>query len=139
MREAKTLSVVYGRLTNAALAVFRERTGMMQGAMGQYKLVWQCKLSVKLKTARMSALFWNKGRWSLHLFPVTKKSLRTSIDGTQACFLRRILKVPAAYISRVSHQEIRRRSSKFRFSNFIFRAQLRWLGRILRTPQCVVC
>ena len=57
-----------------------------------------------------------------------------SIDAAQARFLRRILKVPAAYISRVSHKEIRRRSSIFRFSTFIFRAQLRWLGHILRIP-----
>ena len=49
----------------------------------------------------MNALVWNKGRWSLHLFPMTK-SLRTFIDGKQARFLRRILKVPAAYIGRIT-------------------------------------
>ena len=78
-------------------------------------------------------LVWNEGRWSLQLFPMTK-TLRRSIDVAQARFLRRILKVPAAYISRVSHKEIRRRCSTLRFSTFIFRAQLRWLGHILRTP-----
>ena len=62
------------------------------------------------------------------------KSLRRSGDAAQARFLHRILKVPAAYVSRISHQEIRRRCSTLRFSTFIFRAQPRWLGHILRTP-----
>ena len=101
--------------------------------MNQYKLVWQSNLAINEKTLKMNALVWNEGRWSLQLFPMTK-TLRRSIDVAQARFLRRILKVPAAYISRVSHKEIRRRCSTFRFSTFIFRAQLRWLGHILRTP-----
>ena len=107
----------------------------MQSTMKQYQLVWQCQcqLSVKLKTAKMNALVWNKGRRSLHFFPMTK-FLRMSIDGRQARFLRRILKVPSAYISRVSRREISRRCSTFSFSTSIFRAQLRWLGHILRTP-----
>ena len=81
----------------------------------------------------MNALIWNKGRWSLHLFPLLP-ALRKSIDGSQARFLRRILKVPAAFISRISHATVRRRCSTFRFSTFIFRSQLRWLGHILRKP-----
>ena len=56
------------------------------------------------------------------------------IDGAQARFLRRILKVPASFISRVSHKTVRRRCSTYSFSTFIFRSQLRWLGHILRKP-----
>ena len=61
-------------------------------------------------------------------------TLTRTIDGAQARYLRRILKVPAAFISRVSHKEIRRHCSTYRFSTFIFRSQLNWLGHILRKP-----
>ena len=133
VQEANTLGLVYGRENTAAQTLFRERIGTMQSSMNQYKPVWQCTLPVNEKTLKMNALVWNKVRWSLHLFPMTK-TLGRSIDAAPVRFLRRILKVPAAYISRVSHKEIRRRCSTFRFSTFIFRAQLRWLGHMLRTP-----
>ena len=62
-------------------------------------------------------------------------ALTRTIDGAQARFLRRILNVPTAYISRISQREIRRRcSSRFRFSIIIFRSQLRFLGHIFRKP-----
>ena len=38
-------------------------------------------------------------------FPLSPALSRT-IDGAQARYLRRILKVPAAYISRVSHRSL---------------------------------
>ena len=58
-----------------------------------------------------------------------------SIDGSKARFLRCILNVPTTDVSRISRKEVRRRcSSTFRFSTFIFRPQLCWLGRILRKP-----
>ena len=79
----------------------------------------------------MNALVWNKGRWSLHLFPLSKSNRRL-IDSAQARFLRRILKISAAYISSVSHVRVHQRCNAYRFSTFIFRAQLRWLGHILR-------
>ena len=93
--------------------------------------MWRSNVPLKNKVNKMNALVWKKGRWSLHLFPLLP-ALRRSIDGSQARFLRRILKIPAAYISRISHATVRRRCSTFRFSTFIFRSQLRWLGHILR-------
>ena len=69
----------------------------------------------------------------LHLFPLLP-ALRQKIDAAQARYLRRILKLPAAYISKISQKEVRRRCGTYRFSTFIFRAQLRWLGHILRKP-----
>ena len=86
------------------------------------------KFTFIAKTEKMNALVWNKGRWSLHLFPLLP-ALQQKIDAAQARYLRRILKLPAAYISRISHKEVRRRCGTYRFSTFIFRAQLRWLGQ----------
>ena len=67
------------------------------------------------------------------MFPLLP-ALQQKIDAAQARYLRRILKLPAAYISRISHKEVRRRCGTYRFSTFIFRALLRWLGRILLKP-----
>ena len=52
----------------------------------------------------MNAFVWNKGRWSLHFFPLLP-ALRQKFDAAQARYLRRILKLPAAYISRISHKK----------------------------------
>ena len=83
----------------------------------------------------MNALIWNKGRWSLHLFPLSQTNRRL-VDAAQARFLRRLTKIPAAFYSHVSHAQVRKRCfSTPRFSTFIFRAQLRWLGHILRKPR----
>ena len=78
----------------------------MQNAMDQYRLVWQSDLSVKAKTEKMNALVWNKGRWGLHLFPLLP-ALQQKIDAAQARYLRRILKPPAASISRISPPSLR--------------------------------
>ena len=90
--EASTLGMTYGRVFQTASSVFRTRVASMQGAMNQYKLVWQSTLSVAEKTTKMNALVWNKGRWSLHLFPLSKSNRRL-IDSAQARYLRRILNI----------------------------------------------
>jgi len=132
--EAKTLGMYYGRGFLTAATIFRERISSMHKAMNQYKLVWQSSITLREKTTKMNALVWNRGRWSLHLFPLSKTNRRL-IDAAQARFLRRLTKIPAAFISRVSHAQVRRRCETLRFSTFIFRAQLRWLGHILRKPR----
>ena len=125
----------YGRAFSTASSIFRERISVMHRAMHQYALVWQSSISLREKVQKLNALIWNKGRWSLHLFPLSLTNRRL-VDAAQARFLRRLTKIPAAYYSRVSHARVRQRYfSKPRFSTFIFRAQLRWLGHILRKPR----
>ena len=133
--EAKTLGMYYGRVFHTASSIFRERISIMFQAMNQFALVWQSPITLREKVQKMNALVWNKGRWSLHLFPLTQTNRRL-VDAAQARFLRRLTKIPAAYYSRVSHEQVRKRCfSTPRFSTFIFRAQLRWLGHILRKPR----
>ena len=135
VNEAKTLGMYYGRASLTASSIFRERISLMHFAMNQYKLVWQSPIKLRDKILKMNALVWNKGRWSLHLFPLSRTNRRL-VDSAQARFLRRIIKIPAAYYSRVSHATIRQRCSQtLRFSTFLFRAHLRWLGHILRKPR----
>ena len=118
--EAKTLGIVYGQVFHIAANVFRTRIFSMQGSMNQHKHVSRSNLSLKNKVNKKNALVWNKGRWSLHFFPLLP-ALRKNIDGVQARFLRCILKVPAPFISRISHATVRR-CSTFRFFTFMFRS-----------------
>ena len=104
--EAVTLGMTYGLAFGTASIIFRMRISKMQNAMVQYRLVWQSDLSVKAKTEKMNALVWNKSRWSLHLFPLLP-ALQQKIDAAQARYLRRILKPPAASISRISPPSLR--------------------------------
>ena len=101
--------------------------------MNNYKVIWQSELTVKKKVETYSALVWSKGRWSLHLLPMSKVN-RKVIDGAQARHLRRITGIPAAYISRISHKKVRKKAKAKRASTDILRAQLRWFGHILRKP-----
>ena len=101
--------------------------------MNNYKVIWQSDLRVKKRLETYSALVWSKSRWSLHLLPMSKVN-RKVIDGAQARHLRRITGIPAAYISRISHKQVRKKAKAKRASTDILRAQLRWFGHILRKP-----
>ena len=91
--EAVTLGMTYSLAFGTASIIFRVRISKMQETMNQFRLVWQSDLSSKAKTKKMNALVWNKGRWSLHLFPLLP-ALRQKIDVAQARYLRRIFKLP---------------------------------------------
>jgi hypothetical protein len=57
--------------------------------------------------------------------------VRTRLDGFHCRCLRRILRIPAAYYSRVSNQEVWKRAGQECFSEGIARDQLLFLGKIL--------
>ena len=106
--DAVTLGMAYGLAFGTPSIIFRVRIIKLQEAMDQFRFVWQFDVSVKAKTEKINALVWNKIRWSVLLSPLLP-ALRQKIDAAQARYLRRILKQPAAYISRISHEEVRRR------------------------------
>ena len=107
----------------------------MHGRMNQYKSVWTSKVSLKDKADKMQALVWSKGRWGLHLLHLNT-TLKRTLDGAQARFLRRLAKIPAAFISRISNAKVRKKCNKvWRFSTQVFQAQCHWLGHILRRPE----
>ena len=101
--------------------------------MNQYKIIWQSDLTVKKKVDTYNSLVWSKGRWSLHFLPMSKGN-RQIIDGAQARHLRRLTGIPAAYISRVTHAQVRKKAKATTASTDIFKTQLRWMGHILRKP-----
>ena len=132
--EVKTLGIVYGKCFDSARILAAGNIGTMYGLMDRYKRVWASPISLKKKCEYHNALVWSKGRWSLHLFYFTKQ-LRASLDGAQARMLRRIAKIPAPFISRVSHARVRKRCKVLPFSSQILKAQLRLLGHILRREE----
>ena len=131
---SKTLGFTYGAGFDTAAVLVTSKVGEMHGRMNEYKRVWNSKISLKNKVNKMQALVWSKGRWGLHLLHLSKALLRT-LDGAQARFLRRLAKIPAAYISRISNAKVRKKCYKtWRFSTQVFQAQCHWLGHILRRP-----
>ena len=132
--EAKTLGIVYGRGFNSAQMLVAGNVGQMYGLMDQYRRVWATNIALRTKCQYLNSIVWSKGRWSLHIFHFTKH-LKQALDSAQARMLRRIAKIPAAYISRVSHAEVRKRCKTVSFSTQILKAQFRWLGHVLRRPE----
>ena len=130
---AKTLGIIYGNGFQTANLMYKQAASNMIFTMNNYKLIWQSDLTVKRKVVKYNAFVWSKGRWSLHLLPMSTAN-RKVIDGAQARHLRRITGIPAAYISRISHRSVRKKAKATRASTDIFRSQLNWLGHILRKP-----
>ena len=56
------------------------------------------------------------------------------IDGFQSYCLRRILRIPPSFISRVSHDEVLRRAGQERLSKTIIRGQLMYFGKVAMSP-----
>ena len=132
--KSKTLGLTYGAGFDTAAVLVASRVGEMHGRMNQYKNVWNAKISLKNKVDKMQALVWSKGRWSLHLLHLNT-TLRRTLDGAQARYLRRLTKIPAAYISRISNAKVRKKCKVFRFSTQVLAMQCHWLGHILRRPE----
>ena len=135
VENAKTLGFQYGKSFDTARALVTSKVGEMHGRMNEFKLVWTSKISLKNKVEKMQALVWSRGRWGLHLLHLNT-ALKRTLDGAQARFLRRLSKIPSAYISRISNAKVRKKCNKtWRFSTQILQAQCHWLGHILRRPE----
>ena len=60
---------------------------------------------------------------------------RIWILATQVRGLRQVLKIPASYVSRVSHAEVLRRSSTCSINEEVLVERLRYLGHLARHPE----
>ena len=131
---SKTLGFTYGAGFDTAALLVSSRVGEMIGLMNSYKRVWTSGTSLKNKVDKLQAMVWSKGRWGLHLLHLNT-ALKRTLDGAQARFLRRLARIPAAYISRISNAKVRRKCKSWRFSTQVLQAQCHWLGHILRRPE----
>ena len=114
-------------------SVVSKRGRTMLGRMNQYKIVWQSNLSIKKKVEKYTALVVNKGIWGLHLLPLTRSDV-AHLEYIHARCLRRILKIKAAWWSRISNSEVLRKAKCAPILHHIRRKQLALLGHILRRP-----
>jgi len=129
---ASTLGFALGG-TVSNKQIVGKRCGAMQAAMNQYRLVWQSNLPKKKKIQKYRMLVVNKGLWGLHMLTLHESDLRR-LDYNHVRCLRRILKLKAAYVSRISNQEVLRRAGLPPFRVWVRENQYRLLGHILRHP-----
>ena len=86
----------------------RKRGNAMLGAMEQYTIVWQSDLPQKTKLERYESLVVSKGIWGLHVLSALPTDFGY-LEYIHVRCLRRILGIPAPYISRVSNAAMRDR------------------------------
>ena len=127
---ARTLGFDIGPLVLPS-DTLRRRGWAMIGAMEKYKLVWTSDLPQQRKLERFDSLVVNKGIWGLHLLSAIDFSF---LEYIYARCLRRILKIPAAFISRISHATVRSTAKVEPLQCKVRRRQMKLLGHILRRP-----
>ena len=120
----------------------RKRGSAMLSAMEQYKIVWQSDLPQKTKLERYDSLVVSKGIWGLHVLSALPTDF-AYLEYIHVRCLRRILGIPAVYISRVSNASVRNRAATVMPERSaipeplqcrVRRNQMKLLGHILRRP-----
>ena len=120
----------------------RKRGSAMLGAMEQYKMVWQSDLPQKTKLERYESLVVSKGILGLHVLSALPTDF-AYLEYIHVRCLRRILGIPAPYISRVSNAAVRDRVATVMNKRSalheplqcrVRRNQMKLLGHILRRP-----
>ena len=110
------------------------RLGMAKGDFSALSKVWKhSNLSVRRKLEVFSALVEAKLLYSLVATCPRKADLRR-LDGFQCRCLRQILRIPPAFVSRVSNKVILEKAGARPFSKKFSQRQLLMLGRIVRAP-----
>ena len=102
--------------------------------MSQYKFIWQSKLSKKKKIENYIALVFSKGTWGFHLLALGKTDFQ-KIEREHLRCLRRILRIPAAFVSRISNDTVLKRAAVPTACAIIRRKQFQLFGHILRLDQ----
>ena len=90
-------------------------------------------LSVHRKLEAFNACVTSKVMYALDSAWLVKVD-RTRLDAFQCMCLRRILKIPPSYVSRISNVEVLSRSSQTKFSDVLQSRQIRLYQRIQRIP-----
>ena len=110
------------------------RIGCARADLNLLHRVWgHSTLSTKRKIALFSSLIESKLLYGLSCACLAVPD-RRRLDGFQARCLRRILKIPPPYYSRVSNNTVLQRAGHTRASTLLLRRQLTLLRKILRAP-----
>ena len=117
-----------------ATAELSRRIGMAKADFNTLSRVWKnSALTRTRKLAIYSSLVESKLLYSLSTAVYTVAEIRR-LDGFQAKCLRKILKIPSAYLSRTSNETVRQRAGCRCFSKLLVDRQLMLLGTVLRSP-----
>ena len=110
------------------------RIGMAKADFRSVRQVWtHSTLSQRRKLDIFAALIESKLLYALSTGCFTKSELRR-LDGFQARCLRTVLKIPAAYVSRISNQADIKKAGFQSASVKLKRKQLPLLGKVIRCP-----
>ena len=105
-------------------------SGMLQ-RMNQYKYIWQSNIPIKNKIQKYYSLIVSKAIWGLHLLALSPRAL-AHLEYIHVRCMRRILRIPASFISNVSNEEVLRRAKARPLRVDINLKQCSKLGHILR-------
>ena len=129
----ETLGFVIGQVDRVSAQVRRKGRDMLQ-AMNRYRLVWQSTLTRKQKVDRYFSLVVAKAVWGVHQLTLLPADFGY-LEYLHARCLRRILRRKAAFVSRVSHADIRRDAAAPTMTSLIRQRQFIRLGKLLRKPE----
>ena len=111
------------------------RIGIAKGEFRALQKVWNhAAVSLQRKLYLYRSLVETKLLYALASTCLTKAQDR-QLDGFQARCLRKILRIPPAFISRVSNAEVLRRSGQTLATVALQTLQLSFLGKVIRSPE----
>ena len=115
-------------------AELSRRIGMAKADFKSLCRVWRHSALIKRRKLHIfAALVESKLSYGLAAAVFTEAQQR-NLDGFQSRCLRSILRIPAAYYSRISNDEVLRRASAEKSSGRLSQRQIRLLGRASRAP-----
>ena len=113
-----------------ATAEIGRKLGVCMASFKKLSRVWgHASLGRARKLEIFNALIVSKLRYGTTTLWLNKAE-RAKLDGFHCRCLRRIAGIPSAYLSRISNDEVRKRTGQLRLSDEILRSQLLYLGRV---------
>ena len=110
------------------------KIGQASGAYKACTAVWKNRMiTMRRKLELLESLVLSKLRYGVACAWLSKSDLRR-LDGFHANCLRRLLKIPSAYVSRVSNNRVREIAGQQQLSKSIQTSQLQFLGQVLTNP-----
>ena len=118
-----------------AVLELSRRIGMCSRLFKNLQRVWaHSAMSLPRKLEIFKAVVLSKLQYGLVAMWLTATD-RRKLDGFQCYCLRVILRIPPAFISRISHDRVLARAGQERFSHSLLRAQLVYFGKVARAPE----
>ena len=110
------------------------KIGKAAGAFKACSALWKSPaIAKRRKLELLDSLVLSKLRYGVASACLSKSDLRR-LDGFHASCLRRLLKIPSSYFSRVSNNRVREIAGHQPLSSSIRASQLHYLGQVLTNP-----